>query len=119
MYLFPSELAGRAVSTRKRKKEAPLVKKCQNTAQDLQLQGKYAREIGAPASAVTKAKRLRNRIVAGCIKEHKTSPHRTLFNLREKLKQADIIRKADLKTIASFLRLVLPAESIAEPGQEK
>jgi hypothetical protein len=39
--------------------------------------------------------------------------------VREKLKEADIFRKADLQTIASFLRQVLQTHSNAEPGDVK
>jgi D-mannonate dehydratase len=62
---------------------------------------------------------MRHRAVAGCSKERHTSLHHTWFDLRERLKEANIIRKADLQTIARFLRQVIPTNSIAEPDDIK
>jgi hypothetical protein len=122
MYLVsavPSERKSIAVSSRKRKKESPLVRKRQNTALHSQLGNKNAELTCATASAGTKAGRLRHRAVADWIRERHTSPHDTWFNVRERLKEADISRKADLHTIASILRQVLQTHSIAEPGEVK
>jgi hypothetical protein len=86
MYLVSavlSELRNNAVSSRKRKKESPLVRKRQNTALESQLLIKNAEVASAPATACTKARRLRNRAVAGCITERHTSTHDTWFNVRD------------------------------------
>jgi hypothetical protein len=91
----------------------------QNTALESQIRSKNAEVASAPTSAGTMARRLRHRAVAGCIRERHTTPHHTWFNVRERLKEADIIRKADVQTIASFLRQALPTNSIAEPGELK
>jgi hypothetical protein len=122
MYLVsavPSERKSHAVLSRKRKKESPLVRKRQNTALESLLLSKNAEVASASATAATKARRLRHRAVAGFIRERHTSPHYTWFNVRERLKEADISRKADLQKIARFLRQVLPTHSIAEPGEVK
>jgi hypothetical protein len=115
----PREQESKAVSTKQKKKESPLVRKRQNTALDLQHRGENAEVASARASAATKANQLRHCATAGCIRERHASPHRTWFNVRERLKDADIIRKADLQTIASFLRQVLKTHSTAERDDVK
>jgi hypothetical protein len=115
----PSPRKSSAVSSKKRKKKSPLVRKRQNTAQESQLGSENAEVASTHAAAGTKAKRLHHRAVAGCIRERHTSPQHTWCNVREWLKEADIIRKADVKTIDSFIRQVLPTHSTAEPGDVK
>jgi hypothetical protein len=122
MYLVsPAAKDGRHIAalSRKREKESPLVKKRRSTASGFQPETKNAEASSTLAAGDNKVNRLRNREVASCKAQRSIRPHSTWVNLREKLKNADIKRKADIQTIASFLRHVFPINSIAEPGKIK
>jgi hypothetical protein len=107
-------------SSRKRGEETPLVRQRQTTALNSPGVRLYAEKASAySATASSFAKRWRHRNVAGSKRQRHTGPHSRWVNLREQLKHADISRKADLQTIVSFLRQVLPSSSIAEPGEIK
>jgi hypothetical protein len=110
---FPRGRESKADSSRERKNESPLVRKRQTIEQ---MSANDAEAVSAHSPAV---KLLRHSGFAGSKGRRHTAPHSTWFTLHEKLRHADIVRKADLQTIASFLRLVLPNHRISEPSEMK
>jgi hypothetical protein len=109
-----------ANSSRKSGEETPMVRQRQTTALKSPGVRRYAEKASVySATARSLAKRWRHRNVAGSNGQRHTGPHNRWGNFREQLSHAYISRKADLQTIASFLRQVLPTSSIAKPGEMK